>query len=1001
MAEVDQDAPRPEFFCLQLRIWAHSTVAISTGKHNLGMGDDMSDMTAAAARAKIFVSYSRADIDFADQLVLALDDRGFAPLLDRHDIDAAEKWQERLRSLILASDTVVFVLSATSAASPVCAWEVEEALRLGKRLIPVVPHDVRGVTPPTALTELNYIHFYTTNTIPGSGFYDGLLKLERALRIDLDWLRRQTRLTEQAAEWRRARADDLLLRGVALEDALTWRATPPAGVLPAEDARAFIDASEAAEIRRKAEVASQIAARESALAEKETALVQKAAADRLARRATMVGALVAMVLIMLAGIGGWSAMVAARDAEANRALVFAGEADERARNGLTEEAILMAVVADPAAQRNMFARFLLPGGHEAARTALVSAITHNAVERVFGQRGRGVEAAAFSSDGRLVATGVRGEGAQIWEAATGRLLHHVQAAGVNGVYSLLPGGAQIAVANREGYSSTEAVEIRDVASADLVATLEGESPEVYALAASHDGRLVAAGARDGSVRVWDIVSRRLLYTLQVGEGSRGLNRVRQLAFSTDGRHAAAAARQHIQIWDVVSGRVVRTIEFARPALAFAFSPDGRNLVSGLGDGDLRVWNVSTGELLKAIAHPAAQIVSISYAPDGAHIAVASFQGDIIVYTSEGRVVRRWTGPQASSVEFSPDCQFVLVGLERGQARMLRMAGPAPLLEIEGEPVETSAANRSGEVFIVRSGNLLRTIRGVDGVVLGEVDMQTRGSMSSRVDVSADGRSILASEFEGLPTLYGANGALVRTFGNSRAAAALSDNGRRVLTTVPEGLVVWDVDSGAAIKRIPAHPAGRLVISPDGGRGITQSGERTILWDLEAGEELARFEVVTVDVIWPEFSADSERLALFTTNEGAKIIDARNGQLLRTINTGAPTAAQFSPDGHMLATSTLATTVWDIATGRALQTINAVASVGGSVTFADQGRQLRLLSASGHITHWALDSILLASARTQARVGCETLARIGVWGITDADRDRFPILRGEHENPCAR
>ena len=50
-------------------------------------------VTRAPDKLKVFVSYSRADLEFALQLVLALQDRGFEPLLDRRSIDAAEEWK--------------------------------------------------------------------------------------------------------------------------------------------------------------------------------------------------------------------------------------------------------------------------------------------------------------------------------------------------------------------------------------------------------------------------------------------------------------------------------------------------------------------------------------------------------------------------------------------------------------------------------------------------------------------------------------------------------------------------------------------------------------------------------------------------------------------------------------------------------------------------------------------------------------------------------------------
>src|SRR5262249_6580698 len=84
--------------------------------------------TGAPEKLKVFISYSRKDaLDFADQLVAALEAYGYQPTLDRHGIAGAEKWQERLGALILETDTVVFVLSPESTKSDICTWEVTEA----------------------------------------------------------------------------------------------------------------------------------------------------------------------------------------------------------------------------------------------------------------------------------------------------------------------------------------------------------------------------------------------------------------------------------------------------------------------------------------------------------------------------------------------------------------------------------------------------------------------------------------------------------------------------------------------------------------------------------------------------------------------------------------------------------------------------------------------------------------------------------------------------------
>jgi hypothetical protein len=89
---------------------------------------------------RVFISYSRDDLKFADQLDAALNAYGFECVIDRHGISGGEDWKRRLGNLISEADTVVFVLSPTSARSEICDWEGEEATRLGKRILPVICH---------------------------------------------------------------------------------------------------------------------------------------------------------------------------------------------------------------------------------------------------------------------------------------------------------------------------------------------------------------------------------------------------------------------------------------------------------------------------------------------------------------------------------------------------------------------------------------------------------------------------------------------------------------------------------------------------------------------------------------------------------------------------------------------------------------------------------------------------------------------------------------------
>jgi TIR domain len=149
-------------------------------------------------KLSVFISYSRDDLAFADQLDAALGFHGFSVTIDRHGISGGEDWKRRLGNLIRDADTVVFVLSPASATSEICHWEVEEAARLGKRIIPVLCRSLENASAPPRLADLNYIYFYPEPKSPGSGFGTGQVRLVTALNTDLGWLREHTRYLQRA-----------------------------------------------------------------------------------------------------------------------------------------------------------------------------------------------------------------------------------------------------------------------------------------------------------------------------------------------------------------------------------------------------------------------------------------------------------------------------------------------------------------------------------------------------------------------------------------------------------------------------------------------------------------------------------------------------------------------------------------------------------------------------------------------------------------------------------
>ena len=177
---------------------------------------------------KIFISYSRRDLQIADSFVTELAAKNFEVVIDRRNLPYGEEWQKELADFIRSSDTVVWLISEASLASKWVKWELGEVERLKKRLVPV---RIANIDPDTLPESLGKIH-----ALPAEDVFDfgrHLPLLIQTLTTNAAWLKEATRLSDRASQWKAKDQDEaLLLRGRALSDAEGWVAAKP-GSAPA------------------------------------------------------------------------------------------------------------------------------------------------------------------------------------------------------------------------------------------------------------------------------------------------------------------------------------------------------------------------------------------------------------------------------------------------------------------------------------------------------------------------------------------------------------------------------------------------------------------------------------------------------------------------------------------------------------------------------------------------------------------------------------------------
>jgi RNA polymerase sigma factor (sigma-70 family) len=555
-------------------------------------------------------------------------------------------------------------------------------------------------------------------------------------------------------------------------------------------------------------------------------------------------------------------------------------------------------------------------------------------------------ALAVTPDGRTFAAGWRGYASDgktpmtSWtgDLKTGRILREFAGNDrpVNAL-AFVSDGRSLASLDSDGV-----VTIWNVATGVKVRAIRAPKTKFTSLAASPDGKTFAAGeeAKDGgaAVYLWDVGSGNLLHILRGHTGS-----VKAIAFSPDGRTLATGGNAIIHVWDVASGRETRQLrghaakrgDFNFSIEVLAFSPDGNRLASASNDWTVRVWAVATGQPI-----------------DEAWIGVAgdslAFRDDRTLLIGGGYgllfrdVIRRKFPEQLHSryfmyfANFAADGRRIVTGScdsgicvwdaadgrRLSQDRRADQSVIMPLVAPGGDWVAYS----DGDV-----GHLVTCVwhlRADRVVKLSGVD-QHPGT------VSADGRMLMTfkgSESEKpdddfLSVWDAATGALVSRLKTGRVnfeQTALGPNGRYFFAAQmeqPYRLRQWEVATGRLVRAIDTGGAGmRGLAASTGGRRVAAMGCRgsVSLWDTATGRECWRSTVSQgrggfSDVV--SFSADGSLLA--TDNHTAEILlwDARTGKPLATLPGHGKQLNRlaFSPDGRRLVSTSQDGTalVWDI------------------------------------------------------------------------------------------
>jgi hypothetical protein len=254
-------------------------------------------------------------------------------------------------------------------------------------------------------------------------------------------------------------------------------------------------------------------------------------------------------------------------------------------------------------------------------------------------------------------------------------------------------------------SDDNTVKIWDLETGVCTRTLTSHASSITSLAFSPDGKFLATGSYGSTVRIWDPETGVCTRTL-----TGHTNSIYSVAFSPDGKFLATGSfDKTVKIWDPKTGVCTNTLTGHTKWIdVVAFSPDGTMLATGSGDSTVKIWYPKTGVCLNTLTGDACSITSLAFSPDGKFLATGSYGSTVRIWDPEtGVCTRTLTGHIGPifSVAFFPD-GMLATGSRDGTVKIWDPKAGACLNTLTGHAgsIESLAFSPGGTMFATGLSN---------------------------------------------------------------------------------------------------------------------------------------------------------------------------------------------------------------------------------------------------------------------------------------------------------